>query len=39
MRMMGLAGMTFGPNTMVRHPGHKVYPYLLRGAVVRPNHV
>jgi putative transposase len=40
MRMMGLAGMAPGPSTTVRHPGHKVYPYLLRGvAVVRPNHV
>ncbi len=40
MRMIGLAGMAPGPSTTVRHPGHKVYPYLLRGvAVVRPNHV
>ncbi len=40
MRMMGLAGMAPGPSTTVRHPGHKVYPYLLRGVpVVRPNHV
>ena len=40
MRMMGLAGMAPGPSTTVRHPGHKVYPYLLRGvAVIRPNHV
>ena len=40
MRVMGLAGMAPGPSTTVRHPGHKVYPYLLRGvAVVRPNHV
>jgi putative transposase len=40
MRVMGLAGMAPGPSTTLRHPGHKVYPYLLRGvAVVRPNHV
>jgi putative transposase len=40
MRLIGLAGMAPGPTTMVRHPGHKVYPYLLRGvAVTRPNHV
>lgn len=40
MRVMGLAGMAPGPSTTVRNPGHKVYPYLLRGvAVVRPNHV
>jgi len=40
MRVMGLEGMAPGPSTTVRHPGHKVYPYLLRGvAVVRPNHV
>ncbi|NHZ63831.1 IS3 family transposase [Massilia sp. CCM 8694] len=30
MRVMGLAGMAPGPSTTVRHPGHKVYPYLLR---------
>ena len=40
MRVMGLAGMAPGPSTTVRQPGHKVYPYLLRGvAVIRPNHV
>ena len=40
MRQMGLAGMAPGPNTSRAHPGHKVYPYLLRGvAVVRPNQV
>ena len=40
MRLMGLAGMAPGPNTSRPHPGHKVYPYLLRGvAVVRPNQV
>lgn len=40
MRAMGLAGMAPGPGTSVRHPGHKVYPYLLRGLpITRPNHV
>ena len=40
MRVMGLEGMAPGPSTTVRHPGHKVYPYLLRGlAVIRPNYV
>ena len=40
MRQMGLAGMAPGPNTSRPHPGHKVYPYLLRGvSVVRPNQV
>jgi putative transposase len=40
MRQMGLAGMAPGPATSVKHPRHKVYPYLLRGvAVTRPNQV
>jgi putative transposase len=40
MREMGLAGMAPGPNTSRPHPGHKVYPYLLRGvSVVRPDQV
>lgn len=40
MREMGLAGMAPGPATSIKHPKHKVYPYLLRGAAVtRPNHV
>ena len=40
MREMGLAGMAPGPNTSRRQPGHKVYPYLLRGlAIERPNQV
>jgi putative transposase len=40
MRVLGLAGMAPGPNTSRPHPGHKIYPYLLRGvAVVRPNQV
>ena len=40
MRILGLAGMAPGPDTSRPHPGHKVYPYLLRGvAVTRPNQV
>ena len=40
MRQMGLAGMVPGPHTSRPHPGHKVYPYLLRGlAIERPNQV
>lgn len=40
MRKMGLAGMAPGPATTVKHPAHKVYPYLLRGVpVTRPNQV
>ncbi len=36
----GLGGMAPGPSTTVRHPGHQVYLYLLRGmVVVRSNHV
>lgn len=40
MRKMGLAGMAPGPNTSRPQPGHKVYPYLLRGVfVTRPDQV
>lgn len=40
MREMGLAAMAPGPKTSRPCPGHKVYPYLLRGVpVVRPNQV
>jgi putative transposase len=40
MRQMGLAGMAPGPATSIKHPGHKVYSYLLRGVpVTRPNQV
>jgi putative transposase len=40
MRQMGLAGRAPGPHTSQPHPGHKVYPYLLRGVTVaRPNPV
>ncbi len=40
MRKMGLAGMAPGPATSVKHPAHKVYPYLLRGVpITKPNQV
>ena len=40
MRKMGLTGMAPGPNTSRPQPGHKVYPYLLRGVfVTRPDQV
>jgi putative transposase len=40
MRKMGLVAVGPKPNTSQRHPGHKVYPYLLRGmAINRPNQV
>jgi putative transposase len=35
---MGLAGMAPGLATSVKHPGHKVYPYLFWGVpMTRPN--
>jgi putative transposase len=40
MSILGLAGMSPGPNTSHPHPQHKIYPYLLRGVnVIRPNQV
>jgi putative transposase len=40
MRQMGLEAIYPKPHTSRKHPGHKVYPYLLRDlAVVRPNQV
>lgn len=40
MRLMGLAAVFPGRRTTQRNPGHKVYPYLLRGVeITRPNHV
>lgn len=40
MRQMGLQAIYRRPRTTVPHPGHKVYPYLLRGvAVTRPDQV
>ena len=40
MRRMGIAALYRRPNTSKPAPGHKIYPYLLRGvAVERPNQV
>lgn len=40
MGRMGLQAMVPGPNTSKPQPGHKVYPYLLRGMeITRPNQV
>jgi putative transposase len=40
MRVMGLEAIYQKPNTSRGHPGHKVYPYLLRSLVIdRPNQV
>ncbi len=40
MRLMGLKAIYPRPRTTQPHPGHKVYPYLLRGvAIERPNQV
>lgn len=40
LRLMGLMAIYPGPNLSRRAPGHKIYPYLLRGvAIVRVNQV
>jgi len=40
MKRMGIAALYRRPNTSKPAPGHKIYPYLLRGlAVDRPNQV
>jgi putative transposase len=40
MRKMGIAALGPKPRTTKRAPGHKVYPYLLRGMTIdRPNQV
>ena len=40
MRRMGIEALYRRPNTSKSAPGHKIYPYLLRGLVVeRANHV
>jgi putative transposase len=40
MKRMGIEALYRKPNTSKKHPGHKVYPYLLRGlAIERANHV
>ncbi len=38
MRRMGIEALYRKPNTSKPGPGHKIYPYLLRGlAITRPN--
>jgi len=40
MRKMGLEPIYQKPNTSAPHPGHKIYPYLLKGlAITEPNQV
>lgn len=40
MRQMGIAALAPKPRTTKRAPGHKIFPYLLRGvAIDRPNQV
>lgn len=40
MRLMGLETIYRAPRTSAPHPGHRVYPYLLKGlAIERPDHV
>ena len=40
MKRMGIAAIYRRPNTSKPEPGHKIYPYLLRGMKIeRPNHV
>ena len=40
MRSMGIVGLVPRPGTSKPAPGHKIYPYLLRGVtIVEPNHV
>ena len=40
MRLMGIEALYCKPSTSRKHPGHTVYPYLLRGLVIeRANHV
>jgi putative transposase len=40
MRKMNIMSIAPGPMTSVRHPQHKIYPYLLRNmAIIRPNQV
>ena len=39
-RLMGLEAIYQAPRTSLRHPAHRVYPYLLKGvAIERPGHV
>jgi len=34
MRVLGLVAISPGPRTTIPHPGHTVYPYLLRGVAI-----
>ena len=34
MRRMGIQALYRKPNTSKKHPGHKIYPYLLRGLTI-----
>ncbi len=35
MKLMGVAVLYQKPGTSKRHPGHKIYPYLLRGMTIK----
>src|SRR5712672_2830412 len=40
MRVMGIEALVPRPGTSKAAPGHKIYPYLLRGvSITKPNHV
>jgi putative transposase len=40
MRLMGIEALYIKPKLSAAHPGHRKYPYLLRGlSITRPNHV
>ncbi len=40
MRVMGIEALVPRPGTSKAAPGHKIYPYLLRGlSIIEPNHV
>ena len=40
MRVMGIEALVARPGTSKAAPGHKIYPYLLRGLTIeRANHV
>lgn len=40
LRQLGLMAIYPGPRTSQPHPGHRIYPYVLRGVpIVRPNQV
>lgn len=40
MRLMGIEAVYQRPRTSMPHPGHRIYPYRLKGlTITRPNHV